>query len=1106
MPPLDALRLDPLSPLRALPAIGGTARQPAYQLTPEEEQSLLSSIGGGLLSGVGWLGETLGKGGAAVRGVASGLGGGPWGGGLWNLLPFSDTLGITKSEEKVSGQQLNEQLGIDTGEPISNFIAGVGTDILTDPLSWVGGLAGSGLSKAGKAAKKAGLWEKGTKLPGLGRVASKQQGSITKLLELLPETERVAKEANLAKVFGKMGKSADEIAALREAPLGGLLNLGFFGAPWATVGTGATAQKIGSGIDKTLGALGSTLPARLAKAAFYPSVGGAVGAEAQKINSAAYFARKGVKAQVAVELGKWGDEVQPLFQEFRTIFKPTLDKLGANAPDLTDTIAGEVFDTLVRHSGEIRSGTKAIEDILPGVAGALPDQARLANLATGLETKTAELHALFNKVHQASADLGLKSEYMPEEIISHFFRTGQPKDEAARRLAKLLPTSAGSDKARKLVTAEIPTEIVNRMAHDPKLHHKVVDPKYVMDKYGEWLQGYNKVEGDKVVRATAQEQAEAIAKHFVGTPKTAVYPAEFLADQSRYYRGELLKQKSAQAIHTTFADNLSSEVSPLADTVGLADAYKAIGMKPEESITHLSGLTKTPVAKLANMAVPAKWVEAAKGLLAPQNSTELGSAFGKWYDKILGVIKGHFTMPFPSFHSRNFQQMAGAMLMNGTVEGVADAPKWAAAVGRSMPKGANWKNEELLKLADRYGLFGTIGRDDMPLTAAAVPKSTWGTGQAARSAPPTPLAFGTTLKEAAAQTASTSSVIPFFDKVPLSKAARTASDFLVKTGGKVHTGIENSLRLAAFDYLTNAKGWSPEAAVQKVMETFFDYSKAAKTPFERSVMQRLVPFYTFTSRMAPLLFNTILERPGGAMASTIKATGRGVAGPGRLLPPHVAQSLAIPMGAGPSGEDRYFTTSGMGYEDVAGFLGGGFKGAGLEALSRTSPLLKGPLEWITGQSFFQRGPGGGRQLQDMDPALGRTIANLAGERKPMNMGQLPETIIANSPASRYISTARTATDLRKEWWAKALNLLTPSKVSDVTEAATDAMAREGATQLLRKMPGTAAFERIAMPKDELAQQTPEVQQQYKEYQALLTKLSKKSKERHRQRDLQFLLP
>src|SRR5690606_12403724 len=73
------------------------------------------------------------------------------------------------------------------------------------------------------------------------------------------------------------------------------------------------------------------------------------------------------------------------------------------------------------------------------------------------------------------------------------------------------------------------------------------------------------------------------------------------------------------------------------------------------------------------------------------------------------------------------------------------------------------------------------------------------------------------------------------------------------------------------------------------------------------------------------------------------------------------------------------------------------------------------------QSFFMRGPLGGRELSSMDPAIGGTLANVGewmGEERPfparpfLGSPRL-EQIAANLPTSRLTTTARTLSDPRK---------------------------------------------------------------------------------------------
>jgi len=151
----------PLPPLPALPTLRAlTLPQPGQRprapwsppvepLTEEETESLLARSLGFLQ----YAGETLDKPGAALRGL---LAGEPEQ--LLNLIPFSDTLGITEPKERVSGRDLLEKWGI-APENAPGFdwwdVAGFGAEVALDPLILLSGPAKS-LTAAGRKAAEAG--------------------------------------------------------------------------------------------------------------------------------------------------------------------------------------------------------------------------------------------------------------------------------------------------------------------------------------------------------------------------------------------------------------------------------------------------------------------------------------------------------------------------------------------------------------------------------------------------------------------------------------------------------------------------------------------------------------------------------------------------------------------------------------------------------------------------------------------------------------------------------------------------------------------------------------------------------------------------------------
>ena len=220
--------------------------------------------------------------------------------------------------------------------------------------------------------------------------------------------------------------------------------------------------------------------------------------------------------------------------------------------------------------------------------------------------------------------------------------------------------------------------------------------------------------------------------------------------------------------------------------------------------------------------------------------------------------------------------------------------------------------------------------------------------------------------------------------------------------------------------------------------------------------------------------------------------------------------MAIPIppgtpGIGPTAEgtDRYLAGLGLMHELPLQFLGGG----GMEALSMMTPLIKGPLEGIMGQSFFQRGPMGGRALQDMDPLVGRTISNVmqmmagdTGRREPARWpGATTEHIAANLPISPHLTYLRTMTDPRKGMAVKAFNLLTGLRFADVSPEAKRALLDETLQAMIRSKAGARVFAKPYIPKSALAEMSPEEREAAMRLTALQNMLSRTAREEAKKR-------
>ena len=281
------------------------------------------------------------------------------------------------------------------------------------------------------------------------------------------------------------------------------------------------------------------------------------------------------------------------------------------------------------------------------------------------------------------------------------------------------------------------------------------------------------------------------------------------------------------------------------------------------------------------------------------------------------------------------------------------------------------------------------------------------------------------------------------------------------------------------------KGWDPGAAAEWVNRAQVDYS--ALSQFERDKMRLFIPFYTFSRRSAQTIADELFHRPGGPMAQTIRAANT-ARDPHEPAPDYVLDTMAIPLGEKSDGSRSYMTGLGLMHEDALNLLNGVLRldaeELSREVLGRSNPLFKAVVEIPTGESLFQRGPHGGRDLEDVDPPIGRTISNIkdafTGERTqdadPF-ISQQFEYLVANSPASRFVNTVRTATDSRK--WENPLHLManlgTGVRVTDISPVAQDAIANERLGKLLEEL-GAREFSTTYVPDNKKARLTEEEKQ------------------------------
>jgi hypothetical protein len=238
-------------------------------------------------------------------------------------------------------------------------------------------------------------------------------------------------------------------------------------------------------------------------------------------------------------------------------------------------------------------------------------------------------------------------------------------------------------------------------------------------------------------------------------------------------------------------------------------------------------------------------------------------------------------------------------------------------------------------------------------------------------------------------------------------------------------------------YLTlKARGVATDEALRRVMSSQVDYATKTLTQTVRQILSRLFPFWRYSSKMLPFVFQEVVDRPGGMMAQAVRMSGRTGSGENQFVPSHIRQSFALPLSGALGSKDparqRFLTGLGLMHEDPLSMFqpgpdtGGTIKNMLKDIGGRLNPLAKVPLEIAFGRQLYS-----GRDLLDLDSNIGRIVSNLGITKEPPKVSPLLDQLVSGSPASRALTSLRVATDPSKQAWARALNLLTGSRVSDV---------------------------------------------------------------------------
>jgi hypothetical protein len=1113
--PLEVLagisRTPTLESLAGLPrSLYGSTEQDPYSPNPQEEQSLLQELASSGMGALQYAGETLTKPSRALWGTLEGLAGGDDGGGLWNLMPFSDSLEITDPSKSVEMGQFLENRGIlpENEEGFDRWdIARFGADVVGDPLSWLTGGA-SAIGKGGRVLKAMNRLDD---VYDMGRAASTRLGSRTArattsvddVVKKFDDVDKAMFDTTAKRLFGE----GADLGALRGEKVGYGLGIGlpfknaFMGVPGSTT--------YGKGADWLQDVIGRRLPGtshlnRARKMAFSNRVGGQFDQAGQDLAETAYTLDKRRGHRIKNVTSQQHELNKSLYSKYLEQMPSGYFKGATEEGAILNGV--RLFNEVLRDVAERTGGdlatranrvTGALDDIMPTKINAS------AEFKKALGDRVDELQKVNDDLYREFGNLGGNNTWL-DGNIGYFPRSAELRG-AGKHFRTFSVTATGK---RAMELRQVTTLNVNRMVGDAEVRrllgkdNRKALTKYIREKYDDALDPDHGLTGvlqdikvlgkDKhakdlakwmnrnkqLIVAQDDEVAKLINKKNAGLLKEylketygdlfshggrekfatwakrnkdmvgkGLYQKDVIQDMAQYHDRVGGAIANARAINMSFERNFSDAGMPL------REAFEEAGLDADKAIVEMARRMDTTVDDLAEKAVSQEAVNAATSLYKSLSSPEWSSKLTDFVDYATRMFKKNVTMPFPAFHMRNFVSGQMANMLSGEVQGIGDMSQYAFALAYVQKHAKD--PDFLRRLGDHTTLgdahqkvFLDIGLSGM--TGNAYAKVT---DEMLRKNLPS--AKGTLLgnwkasKEAA-------ELGPISEKMRRVPGARMASEGY---GAWMHAGEQAAIkaefynRAAMFQYLTKHKRMTDEAAGELVDRIQLDYS--ALSGFEKGVMKRMMPFYAFTRLYGETMFKQLYERPGGPLASMIKGTGK-AHGDEEFLPDYLKSTTMIkgselPVIGGLFGKDSYITGFGMAHENPLAYLGGGPRRAIQEGLSAATPIPKTIAEYGLNQSFFQHG----RSLDDLK--LGG-VAEDIGKKFGDKWGRMAALAEAALPTTRYSSTYNALRDADRTAIEKIMGLTTGFKSTSVGPQTSEAIKRDAVHDAMKGTGLSKGFE------------------------------------------------
>ena len=1078
------------------------------QTLPEDEsQSLNTQVLSVGTSGISHVLGALDKPGQAVRGVLAGKGLSS----LKHLVPFSDTMGLTTEKDHTSGRDLTNQIGLtdrkDNGW--GAWGAGLAADIATDPFSYATFGAKHALTPTGRAVQKTGA---------LRGFTGKQmlQGFQATEPALLQAGKRASDIEHLVDKGHRIAQAAAAATGVQaNQPLACLVRIGIpFTENGVNIGTGRTAQRIAGEADKIgdYARFGNPV-GRAVGSLFDHSVHGAVDSLTQRgaqryldpaltdLRAQARDDRFGVISHLDPAVSATPDAERAINDAARALAENVPHRFDPGTVAAAQPAANAIQRIGQRQLGEAQAAGASVKDVADQFAqyvhrSAFPEHPSTLQMSgqgsrpQGLLPTTSGSNIgrdeLFRDIPGGTNRLN--------DWFDRFAGTSD-KDAIERAIKKdlvgdLIAGGGKIDKATGKAFDAKAAALAARLKFANPAYRTTADqagkPFFSPDLVSDVTQrGAQHAKTVANVKAAIGIMTDAARRRTQGDgliPLHVVAKKLGLATQAADPVALTPIQGALVQIYRGLAKHGAGKVDPflMGKRQALAKAVNEFGITPEhfEQLTKAYGAWKAPEQIQSSLGAFDSATNAFKALAYPiwlpshvrnaatafVNNMRHGVGLGD-YASQLQAMTGRGARDLSAIHPslaglspeaqveqlRRLQYGSGNIFGgNGMNEEIAGNVKDAVDQGlRFTPQvpGSDRVGQtgsligDTADLALKQGLLGSLTATGRALSQGTAglfnPLRQW--GQAAG------------------------------EHLGIRGVGGAAKDALpaVAAGRKIGTNVEDFFRGALWNKLAR-EGYSPGQAASQVDALHFNYENL--TPFEKNVMRRVMPFYTYARKNLPLQLDTAIHTPGILQAQSKPFNQEGPDGKG-YVPKYMDSGFSIPLGPEQNGQRQYISKLGLPAEEAfekMHFRGGlpDVRRTALSYLGGMNPLVKAPLEQLFNTQFHTQ-----RQLSDLRaPAAASAIGRLFGDDNP----QLLSQILANSPVTRFVSSADKLLDPRKSLAQKTLNLATGVKVTDVDVDKQRAIdTRAALEEILRQHPSLSRYSSFYVKPEDVGKLTPE---------------------------------